>query len=204
MRTSTRKTTTAILREILGIKDFEMAGILDRSIHTIHSLESGRLKLSLELATKIFHETGISLDWLLKGDPGAPPMSGRGERYTKELFERAQAEKMYYDRPHPFFQKTDALDCCARLAGVLKNASDHGKYYMAKYKLRGALSALEKEFGQEKEMSSIQKQIDLLNPLVAHGEKEIKSLLNLLVPHGEKQIKSPLQSKQLSKKKRRR
>ena len=203
MPRSTLRTTAAKLRSILKIKDLRMAEILDRSIHTIHSLESGRLRLSPELATKIFHETGISLDWLLKGDPNAPPISGRGEPYTKELFDKAQAEKTYYDRPKPYFQKTDALDCCARLVSVLKSASDNGKYYMAKYKLRGALSALEKEFGQEKQMS-IQKQIDLLKPLVAHGEKENKSILDLLGPHRKKQIKSPPQLKQLSRKRRRR
>lgn len=147
MRTSSLKTTAAILREILGIKDFEMAGILDRTVHTIHSVESGRLKLSPELATKMFHETGISLDWLLNEDPNAPPISGRGEPYTKEIFEKAQAEKIYYDQPHPLSRNTDELGSCARLIAILESASAHENYYMALYKVRTALDSLQGEFG---------------------------------------------------------
>jgi transcriptional regulator with XRE-family HTH domain len=196
MRPSSLRTTTAVLRHILGIKDFEMAEILDRSKYTIHEIESGRLKLSHELATKIFHETGVSLDWLLNGDPAAPPITNRGEPYTKEIFEKAQAEKIYYDRPHPFFQKTDALQCCARLAGILKSASDGAQYFMAKYKLGGVLGALEKQFGGE-QTTDPKKWIDLLKPLVAHGE-------GLISGKALKEISSPRRSKRPSKRRHRR
>jgi len=152
MRTSTRKTTAAVLREILGIKDFEMAEILDRTVHTIHSLESGRLKLSPELATNMFHETGISLDWLLNEDPNAPPISGRGEPYSKEIFEKAQAEKIYYDQPHPVFRNFDALGSCARLIAILESASTHKNYHLALYKIRTALDLLQGEFGMDESL----------------------------------------------------
>jgi transcriptional regulator with XRE-family HTH domain len=152
MRTSTRKTTIAVLREILGIKDFEMAEILKRTVHTIHSLESGRLKLSPELATKMFHETGISLDWLLDEEPNAPPISGRGEPYTKEIFEKAQAEKIYYDQPNPVFRNTYALGFCARLIAILESASSHKNYHMALYKVHSALDSLQGEFGMDENL----------------------------------------------------
>lgn len=152
MRTSSRKTTTAVLREILGIKDFEMAGILDRKVHTIHSLESGRLKLSQELATKMFHETGISLDWLLNGDPAAPPVSGRGEPYTRVKFEQAQAEKIHYDQPHPVFRNNNALGFCARLIAILESASARKNYHMALYKVHTALDSLQGEFGMDESL----------------------------------------------------
>ena len=152
MRTSTRKTTAAVLREILGIKDFEMAEILDRTVHTIHSLESGRLKLSPELATKMFHETGISLDWLLKGDPTAPPISGRGEPYTRAKFDQAQAEKINYDQPNPIFRNIDTLGFCARLIAILESASSRKNYQMALYKVNRALDSLRGEFGMDENL----------------------------------------------------
>ena len=147
MRTSSRRTTAAVLRQILGIKDFEMAEILGRSKYTIHNIESGRLKLSHSLATKMFHETGISLDWLLNEDPNAPPISGRGEPYTREIFEKAQAEKIYHDQPHPIFRNTNALGFCARLIAILESASAHKNYHMALYKVHTALDSLQGEFG---------------------------------------------------------
>lgn len=152
MRTSSRRTTAAVLRQILGIKDFEMAEILGRSKYTIHNIESGRLELSHSLATKMFHETGISLDWLLNEDPNAPPISGRGEQYTKEIFEKAQAEKIYYDQPHPLSRNTDELGSCARLIAILESASAHENYYMALYKVRTALDSLQGEFGMDESL----------------------------------------------------
>jgi len=152
MRTSSRRTTAAVLRQIVGIKDFEMAEILGRSKYTIHDIESGRLKLSHSLATKMFHETGISLDWLLNEDPNAPPISGRGEPYTKEIFEKAQTEKIYHDQPHPIFRNINALGSCAWLIAILESASAHKNYYMALYKVRTALDSLQGEFGMDEKV----------------------------------------------------
>ena len=129
-----------------------MADILKRSVHTIRSLESGRLKLSQELAKRIFHETGISTVWLLNGDPTAPPVTGRGEPYTKEGFDRAQAEKIYYDRPNPIFRKIDALGFCARLVAILESASTKKDYYVALYKTHAALDSLQSEFGIDEKL----------------------------------------------------
>jgi transcriptional regulator with XRE-family HTH domain len=146
MRT-TQKTPAAVLRKILGITDHEMADKLKRSVHTIRSIESGRLKLTHELATKMFHETGISPAWLLNGDPGAPPVASDGERYEKKMFDRAQAAKIHYDQPHPIFRNNDALGLCARLIAILESASAGKDYYMFMYKAHTALDSLQGEFG---------------------------------------------------------
>jgi hypothetical protein len=132
--------------------------------------------LSQRLAQRIFHETGVSLDWLRAGDPSAPPVSGRGEPYTLEIFQRAQAEKKYFDRPHPWFQNNDALKCCARVVAILQSASKRNAYYMAMWKLGAALDALQKEFGHEPgaELTIINKQVDLLKPVVEHGRTLIR------------------------------
>ena len=207
MRTSSRKTTAAVLREILGIKDFEMAGILDRTVHTIHSLESGRLKLSPELATKMFHETGISLDWLFNEDPNAPPISGRGEPYTKEIFEKAQAEKIYYDQPHPLSRNTDELGSCARLVAILESASAHENYYMALYKVRTALDSLQGEFGMDESLYRYAgphhvnngMAVTLLKRILAR-EKQLEDRIKRV----QRRAAAKPEKKPLSKKKRRR
>lgn len=149
MRTSKKRTPAAILRVILGVKDAEMAELLNCARATIHSLESGRLRMSEEMAKRMFHETEISPEWLLAGDPEAPPVSARGEPYTKEIFDHAQAEKTRRNRPPGEWLMMDALDLSARLVAVLTSASNRNEYFMANYKAGRAIQALAKEFGQE-------------------------------------------------------
>lgn len=152
MRPSKQKTKAAVLRKLLGtdlqpMKDRDMAELLRTSVSTIHSLESGRLKLSPSLAKRMFHETGISLEWLLGDKPDAPPIGADGKEYTRATFERAQAEKIYYDQPHPVFRNNDKLGFCARLIAILESASGKKDYYMALYKVHTALDSLQSEFG---------------------------------------------------------
>ncbi len=45
------------------------------SIHTLQSVESGRLKLSKTLATLIYIFTGVGVDWLLKNDLKSAPVA---------------------------------------------------------------------------------------------------------------------------------
>jgi hypothetical protein len=147
MPKSRLKTTSAVLRSILGIKDLEMAEMLGKSLGAINSVESGRLKLSPALAKKMWHETGISPTWLLNGDPTAPPVSADGQPFTSATFRRAQAEKIPYDQPHPIFRNNDALGFCARLIAILESASARKDYFMALYKFHTALDSLQGEFG---------------------------------------------------------
>lgn len=184
-----------------------MAEILGRSKYTIHDIESGRLELSHSLATKMFHETGISLDWLLNEDPNAPPISGRGEPYTKKTFEKAQAEKIYYDQPHPVSRNTDELGSCARLIAILESATAHKNYYMALYKVRTALDSLQGEFGIDESLYRY------AGPHVVNNGMAVRLLKRILAR--EKQLEDRIkrvqrraaakpEKKPLSKKKRRR
>ena len=147
MRTSTRKTTAAVLREIIGIKDQQWADMLGRSVHTVRALECGRLKLSPELATKMVHETGISSIWLLNGDPAAPPTAQGGQPYTRAEFDKAQADKGFYDQPIWEARVMIELGWSARLVAIIESASARKNYYMALYKINAALDSLQKEFG---------------------------------------------------------
>src|SRR5262245_36752431 len=92
------KTTVSVLRSTIGISAKKLADLIGRSIHTVKSLESGRLALSEDLAMKISHETGVDTRWLLGGNPQTRPfpdviaqeyLSARlDEDYSKEVFDR--------------------------------------------------------------------------------------------------------------------
>ena len=151
---SLEKTPAAVLRAILGIKDSAMAELLECSAFTIHSLETGRLKLSEAMAGRMFHETEISPQWLLAGDAKAPPKSAYGEPYTKAIFDRAQAVKVDRDDPSGDWLMLDALDCAARLVAIFTSARASQQYYMVSYKARKAIEELRKEFGQDQKLYS--------------------------------------------------
>ena len=80
------------------------------------------------------------------------PISGRGEPYTREIYERAQAEKLPYDQPHPIFRNNDALGFCARLVAILESASGRKDYHMCVYKVHTALDSLQREFGMDEKL----------------------------------------------------
>jgi transcriptional regulator with XRE-family HTH domain len=91
---SQRRTTVASLRAFLGIKDIELAEILECSAYTVHSLECpDRLALSDSMANRIRHETGVSIDWLLNGDPDAPIFTVDRRPYTREFYDRWRAKR---------------------------------------------------------------------------------------------------------------
>jgi transcriptional regulator with XRE-family HTH domain len=96
---SKKKTTVAVLRQILGITVEEFSKLIDKSVTTVNSLETGRLKLSEETAFRIQQETGVEMSWLLTAKSKEKPYvfepGGYGFKrpYTKELFELTQAQK---------------------------------------------------------------------------------------------------------------
>jgi transcriptional regulator with XRE-family HTH domain len=209
MRRSLHRHPVAILREICDLYQKEFADLIGCSRMNLQKIEQTKAHhghgLSPKLAQRIFHETGVSLDWLRGGDPTAPPVSGRGEPYTLEIFQRAQAEKKYFDRPHPFFQNNDARKCCARVVAILQSASKRNAYYMAMWKLGAALDALQKEFGQEPGPEWTNKQVDLLKPLIEQGKDPVRAAKRYrelsVVPM---RFNAAPRSKQSSKKKPRR
>ncbi len=210
MRTLSQKTTAAVLRQKSGtekdpIKDVEWAKMLGRSVQAIHNIESGRTKLRHELATKMFHETGISIDWLMKGDPTLPPIAENGEPYTREIYLRAQAQKTFYDHPHPVLRHFDKLGFCARLIAILESASARKDYYMARYKVHTALDLLRREFGMDEKIYQHSAPHHVNNPMaiaalkeVLARDKEIESVSKQL------QHPKPKPTKKRASKKRRR
>ena len=102
MRPSERRTTVAVLRNMLGLRIEDFAKLIDRSVPTIRTLESGgsqRLSLSEKTALAISKETGVAVEWLLAGDVAVQPYSalrspaGDTLPYNKGIFEMIQAAK---------------------------------------------------------------------------------------------------------------
>jgi plasmid maintenance system antidote protein VapI len=171
---STRKTTAAVVRSIAGETDWKWAEIMGKSIHTVRHLEAGTLKLSPAMATKMSHETGISLEWLMKGDPTAPIAEKTGKPYTREIYERTQAFKTAYDQSRPVLRNFDKLGFCARLIAILESASARRDYYLARYKVHTALDSLQREFGMDEK---VYQHSDSYNVHIAMAKAALKEVL---------------------------
>lgn len=88
MRVSLLKHPLAVLRTTIGLGQKEMAELVGRSVRTIQAVELNTLPLSEDLGKTIAVKTGVSLKWLMDGNPDAPIVEHNGGPYTKEIFER--------------------------------------------------------------------------------------------------------------------
>ena len=147
---STLKTTAAVLRSITQEKDLVWAEMLGKSVHTIRHLEAGTLKLSAALAAKMNYESGISIKWLMDGNPAAPPVAADGRKYTKAIYEGAQARKKYFATAKESDIKNTALDVLHSICGILVSANRKRNYHLAVYRTAKALAELRDEFGEAK------------------------------------------------------
>jgi len=80
---------------MLGLNQSELAKLADCSPRTIQAVELGPLNLSDGLALKIAQSTGVSVEWLLNGDPAEPPMADSPAAiqgpFTEEIFHAHRA-----------------------------------------------------------------------------------------------------------------
>ena len=93
MRHSSQKHNVARLRVLTGEKQESFAKLIGCSVHTLQSIETGRLKLSEELARRISAATDVDLNWLGKNDLKAEPCVANSTfPYTSSAFENAQRQ----------------------------------------------------------------------------------------------------------------
>lgn len=95
MATSQLKSKIARLRLITGETAESFAEIIGKSMSTLRSLETGRLKLSEKTASEISRATGVSLGWLLDKRMTPPICKGTPESkpFTKESYVHHIAKK---------------------------------------------------------------------------------------------------------------
>lgn len=93
MRRSSYRHPIAVLRTVLDLSTEEFAALVGCSKSTVESIEAGprRLKLSDALAMAISEATGVSLVWLLQGNPKVPIIDRLGAPYTKAQFTQMRA-----------------------------------------------------------------------------------------------------------------
>ena len=94
MQRSPLRHPVAIVRQVIGLGQKELATLVGRSPRTIKAVELGQLKLGSDLADALARETGASLEWLIRGDVQQPAVNADGHTYSKADFDAAQGRKL--------------------------------------------------------------------------------------------------------------
>ncbi|HEX3444686.1 MAG TPA: helix-turn-helix transcriptional regulator [Chthoniobacterales bacterium] len=76
-----------------GLSQAELGEVLGYKKVTIQKIEQGHLAMSEELAEQAEKQLDVSAAWLLENNPDSAPVTPRGGRWTKELFEFAQGAR---------------------------------------------------------------------------------------------------------------
>ena len=153
MRTSARKTTAAVLRDIIGIKVPEWAEKLECSPHSIHDLESGRLKLSGAMAVKMCTQSGIALRWLIDGNPAAPAIAEDGREYTPAIYDEVQASEKDFAIVDDVTLSGAAFEFFRLIYAMLINANRKRKFNLASYQTAKAIVELQSKYGVAKDFN---------------------------------------------------
>ena len=153
---SKKKTPVSVLRAELGLTVEEFAKLIEKSVSTVTSLETGRLELSDETALKISGETGVAMEWLAEGNPKEKPyttdeVDGSRHPYTKDLFEQIQAHKkkgITYPRK-PEQRLVGAIAVILDWISVHNLAHEAGRSELAVYLIRQFLDGLVERLGKD-------------------------------------------------------
>ena len=134
---------------MLGEKQEGFARLIGCSIHTLQSIETGRMNLSKSLATRISAQTGVDVDWLLKNNlTSAPVAAASDERYTLETFREAEKSQRI-----PEFISLLTPDYMfsfyGQLRAILNSAAKGGLAGAAILKTARWLDGLRKQFGHD-------------------------------------------------------
>jgi transcriptional regulator with XRE-family HTH domain len=168
MKPSPMRHPLAVLRQILQMSQTQLGELCGNSGRTIQAVELGKLALSEGLALRIAQATGVSVEWLLSGDPKAPAKAdcpsgslSPNAEYTYEVFEAHRAMQEIekgaaagHGRQNTFEQfveheayqdsssKRDA-ELVERVAGVLERTRGDDQAPVIRWRLKQFLDVLE-------------------------------------------------------------
>jgi transcriptional regulator with XRE-family HTH domain len=146
---------------MLGLSVEELAELICKTVPTIRSLESGRLKLGQETALAIAQETGVSVYWLLAGDPSTEPFGedqgGVRFKYSKDIYEVVQSQGAESGYPPleitPTLLHAATVRHCTDWLPIFASAQKAGKGDLAVFLLRRFFAEMKERFGWDLELA---------------------------------------------------
>lgn len=155
MRVSPQRHTLAVLRTALRLHQQEMADIAGCARVTIQKIELLQLRLTEERAERISKRTGCNLAWLLDNNSSVTISNLRGEPYTKQDFDDAQAAQKYRGCDHHInLEKRVELEMSNAFRGLAETlvaACAAGRFPLWILHIERTLTSLRKKFIPERE-----------------------------------------------------
>ena len=156
MRPSPCRHNLARLRLFLELGQKEVAEFAGCSVHTIQSVELGRLPLSEELARRISAATHVHLRWLMENDLKAPIVRSPDGRwgYTRAEYENARALNTI-GPPDGFMQELSedyAASFYGQIRAILSSAVKKERGELATWKIAKFLQECRDEFGHDRRL----------------------------------------------------
>jgi transcriptional regulator with XRE-family HTH domain len=147
MRPSACKQPLAVLRKIIGYRQKEMADLIGCSVATIQSIELGpkRMALSERLAERIEMETGVSIEWLLSGDPLEPIEDVQGRVYSRKTFELYQRLKISSDGADDDMLMRQWFEVCLAFGEMLLAGREQKRTSLTVFRIREALRRINQD-----------------------------------------------------------
>jgi transcriptional regulator with XRE-family HTH domain len=152
MRHSSFRHPVAVLRKIIGMSQPDFSRLVGIAESTLAKIESKHLPLSKENAIHISSQTGVSMGWLMEGDPHSQPRADEFRfatdgkepvQFTRNLFEQCRAQIEIGDSPKiDVVAQLPLLELRAMAASV----KTLGQQRMFSYKVKKAFEGLAKEF----------------------------------------------------------
>jgi hypothetical protein len=117
MPRSTNKTPLSHLRFCHDYDQINFCELLGWTEDVLKSIETGRVKMTVDRAVQVALATGISPEWLLQEDPTLPMTAISGREYTIDAYEKAPCKWQAQAPDHPV-----NLLCDEAAAGFLISA----------------------------------------------------------------------------------
>ena len=177
MKIEKAKSTLAVLRVTLKLRQKEMADFLGVTIGTIQSIETNRLMLSKKLAERAGFETGVNPQWLLDNDISKPiDTGGIDPAQSFEIRQHVQQQNQLGPNVLRFRAFWESI---VRLVGIASNAVRRQKFGLFLYKLRHMISDLEQEFSCDGSLDA------KVRKAIRCEVKEDKPIVIKIQPHSE-------------------
>lgn len=155
---SRKKTTLAVLRDILGPvsgSETKFAARIGLSISWLRKASAGISPLTPETAAKISTAIGVSPAWLLRGDITAPPLElddktpFTQQSYRQRVDDQQGSESSRLKASNRIVEQALVALLVFRILKVMFCARETTRWSEAKFKLREFVEMLERSFAGE-------------------------------------------------------
>ncbi len=148
MRPSPLRHPLAILRNIIGLTQKQLADLAECARPTVQAIEL-KLHLSEKLALKIAYQTGVHVGWLLADNVKTAPTCGNGRPLQKRAskWNKPRSERQPSGRGDLNAIRLEMITAVERLAASCSSAYKADQIWLWTYKVEAALEALVNQFG---------------------------------------------------------